>query len=63
MPVLRENLVIVMKGGIRRPTIRPGRPTADFANISNGGCAAFRRLGIETIDVYLLHRPDSDGPG
>jgi predicted oxidoreductase len=54
--------VIVTKGGIRpggdpRPD-SPGRYDFSAPHIINACEQSLRRLGIETIDVYLLHRPD-----
>lgn len=62
VPGMREKTVIVTKGGIR-PAGDPG-PGApgryDFSEsyLVNACEGSLRRLGIETIDVYLLHRPD-----
>lgn len=61
-PVLRKQAVIVTKCGIRRK----GTPHADSpyrydfsAEYITKSCeGSLRRLGIETIDIYLLHRPD-----
>lgn len=62
VPPLREQVQIVTKCGIRKP----GDPVADApyrydfsAEYILQSCdASLRRLGIETIDLYLLHRPD-----
>ncbi|MFN0066859.1 MAG: aldo/keto reductase family oxidoreductase [Limisphaerales bacterium] len=60
-PGLRERLVIVSKCGIRPPGDPAGTPYRyDFsAAYIEASCeGSLRRLGIETLDVYLLHRPD-----
>lgn len=61
-PGMRDRVIIVTKGGIRpggdpSPNV-PGR--YDFSEqYLVGACEqSLSRLGIETIDVYLLHRPD-----
>jgi predicted oxidoreductase len=59
---LRENVLIASKCGIRRA----GDPTADApyrydfsaAHIVASCEGSLQRLGVETIDLYLLHRPD-----
>lgn len=62
VPGMREKVVVVTKGGIR-PGGDPG-PEApgryDFSyDYIVGACeASLRRLGVEVIDIYLLHRPD-----
>lgn len=60
-PGLRERLVIVSKCGIRRAGDPAGAPYRyDFSaeHIVASCEASLRRVGIETLDVYLLHRPD-----
>lgn len=60
-PGLRERLVIVSKCGIRPPGDPAGAPYRyDFsASYIEASCeGSLRRLGIGTLDVYLLHRPD-----
>jgi predicted oxidoreductase len=61
-PALRKNAVIMTKCGIRRKGMpHPDSPYRyDFsAEYITKSCeASLRRLAIETIDVYLLHRPD-----
>ncbi|MCE9603784.1 MAG: aldo/keto reductase [Planctomycetia bacterium] len=62
MPGLRERITIATKCGIRPA----GMPNADApyrydasAEHIVGSCeGSLRRLGIETIDIYQLHRPD-----
>ncbi len=59
---MRERVVIATKGGIRPA----GDPAADApsrydfsASHLIGACErSLKRLGIETIDLYMLHRPD-----
>jgi len=59
---MRENVLILTKGGIR-----PGGdptpdvpPRYDFSGdyLVHACEQSLKRLGIETIDIYLLHRPD-----
>ena len=59
---MRDRVVIATKGGIRPA----GDPAADAPSRYDfsathliGACErSLRRLGIETIDLYMLHRPD-----
>jgi predicted oxidoreductase len=61
-PEMRERIVITTKCGIRRRgTPHPDSPYRyDFsAEYIVRSCEqSLRRLGIETIDIYQLHRPD-----
>lgn len=61
-PGMRERVLIATKCGIRPPnTPYPGAPQRyDFSaeHILRSCDESLRRLGIETIDLYLLHRPD-----
>ncbi len=60
-PGLRDGLVIATKCGIRRPNDPAGAPPRyDFSreHIVWSCEQSLRRLGIETIDLYQLHRPD-----
>src|ERR1039457_5727200 len=59
---MRDRVVVVTKGGIRpggdpQPE-SPGRYDFSAAYIIHACEQSLKRLGIETIDVYLLHRPD-----
>lgn len=62
IPGMRERIVITSKCGVRRA----GEPTADSPqrwdfsaeHIVSSSDASLKKLGIETIDLYLLHRPD-----
>ena len=59
---MRDRVVIVTKGGIRpggdpQPN-SPGRYDFSASYIVHACEQSLKRLGIETIDVYLLHRPD-----
>ena len=62
IPEMRGKVLIMTKGGIRPGgDPQPGAPARyDFsAEYLVRACEqSLRRLGIETIDVYLLHRPD-----
>ncbi len=58
---MRERVVIVTKGGVRRVDDPPGSPY--HFNLSSehllSACeGSLQRLGVETIDLYLLHRAD-----
>lgn len=61
-PGLRERIIITTKLGIRWA----GEPDADAphrydfstAHIERSCEGSLRRLGVDTIDIYLLHRPD-----
>jgi predicted oxidoreductase len=60
-PGLRERIVLATKGGIRFADRPPGAPARyDFsAEYLTQQCEqSLRRLGVECIDVYQLHRPD-----
>lgn len=60
-PGLRDGLVLVSKCGIRRadePTGAPYRYDASRQHIVTSCEGSLRRLGVETMDVFLLHRPD-----
>jgi predicted oxidoreductase len=59
---MRDQVVIVTKGGIRpagdpQPD-SPGRYDFSASHIISACEQSLSRLGIETIDLYLLHRPD-----
>ncbi len=59
---MRDRVVILTKGGIRpsgdpEPD-SPGRYDFSAAHLIRACEESLRRLGIETIDIYLLHRPD-----
>jgi predicted oxidoreductase len=61
-PGMRERVVIVTKGGIRPAgDPEPGAPARyDFSAsyLINACEQSLQRLGLEQIDLYLLHRPD-----
>ncbi len=53
-PSLRAEMVIATKGGIQ-----PGVPYDSSRNYLLDACdASLSRLGIDTIDLYQIHRPD-----
>jgi predicted oxidoreductase len=59
---MRDRVVITTKGGIRpggdpQPD-SPGRYDFSASYIIAACEQSLRRLGVETIDLYLLHRPD-----
>ena len=59
---MRERVVIASKCGIRKPgEPKPGSPYRyDFSGdyIVRSCEQSLKRLGVETIDLYQLHRPD-----
>ncbi len=60
-PGLRARLLIATKCGIRLPDSPPGAPYRyDFSSdyIVSSVEGSLRRLGVETIDLLMLHRPD-----
>ncbi len=53
-PGLRDRIVLATKGGIRPPV-----PYDSSRDHLRAACeASLRRLGVETIDLYQIHRPD-----
>lgn len=53
-PALRDRMVLATKGGIV-----PGVPYDSSADHLRSACdASLRRLGVEVIDLYQVHRPD-----
>lgn len=62
VPGMRSRIVVATKCGIRKP----GDPNADSPyrydfsaqHIERSCEASLKRLGLDTIDLYLLHRPD-----
>lgn len=59
---MRSRVVVVTKGGIRpggdpQPD-SPGRYDFSTDHIIRACEGSLRRLGVDTIDLYLLHRPD-----
>jgi predicted oxidoreductase len=53
-PGLRDRLVLATKGGITPPVPYNSSPT-----FLRDACeASLHRLGVETIDLYQIHRPD-----
>ncbi len=62
VPGMRERVLVATKGGIRpggdpRPD-SPPRYDFSAGHLVRACEASLKRLGIETIDLYLLHRPD-----
>ncbi len=53
-PHLRDQLVLATKGGIAPPT--PYNSGADYLITACDN--SLQRLGVETIDLYQIHRPD-----
>jgi predicted oxidoreductase len=62
IPGLRERVVIQTKCGIRFPGTpqggEPGRYDFSYDHIVTSVDGSLKRLGIDQIDVLLLHRPD-----
>lgn len=53
-PELRERMVLATKGGIRPPV-----PYDQSSRYLRDACdASLRRLGVDVIDLYQVHRPD-----
>lgn len=51
-PGLRDRMVLATKGGIVPPI------PYDSSQLRSACDASLRRLGVETIDLYQIHRPD-----
>jgi predicted oxidoreductase len=62
IPGMRERVVIATKGGIRPAgdpdASAPSRYDFSAQHIIHACEQSLKRLGIQTIDVYMLHRPD-----
>jgi predicted oxidoreductase len=58
-PELRKQMILQSKCGIRmKDDFQPQRFDFSKEHILNAIDASLQRLGIEYLDVYLLHRPD-----
>lgn len=58
---MRDNIIIATKCGVRfagDPEGSVGKYDFSFDHIVNSCDKSLQRLGIETIDIYQLHRPD-----
>lgn len=53
-PHLRDRMVLATKGGIRPPTPYDSSPEW----LTTACDDSLRRLGVDTIDLYQIHRPD-----
>jgi aryl-alcohol dehydrogenase-like predicted oxidoreductase len=53
-PQLRDRMVLATKGGIRPPIPYDSSPTALRSACED----SLRRLGVDVIDLYQIHRPD-----
>jgi len=58
----REDLVVATKGGLLRNTDTDWLPHGDPEYLRNAYLCSRDRLGVDTIDLYQLHRPDPDTP-
>jgi len=61
VPSMRKDIVIATKGGIRFRDEPPGtvnRYDFSYEHLIRVCEGSLKRLGIETIDIYHLHRPD-----
>jgi predicted oxidoreductase len=61
IPEFRGQAIIASKCGIRRPdpaTHAPYRYDFSYDHIVGSCEASLKRLGVEAIDIYQLHRPD-----
>ncbi|MEM1368269.1 MAG: aldo/keto reductase [Cyanobacteria bacterium P01_H01_bin.15] len=58
----REDLVIATKGGINKPAPNQIQADASPESLRRGVENSLRRLNLEQIDLYQLHRPDPKVP-
>ena len=58
----REDLVVATKGGLLRNTDTDWLPHGDPDYLRNAYLCSRDRLGVDTVDLYQLHRPDPDTP-
>ncbi|MFC6756896.1 MULTISPECIES: aldo/keto reductase [Haloarcula] len=58
----RDDLVVATKGGLLRNTDTDWLPHGDPEYLHNAYLCSRDRLGVDTIDLYQLHRPDPDTP-
>jgi len=58
----RDDLVVATKGGLLRNTDTDWLPHGDPDYLRNAYLCSRDRLGVDTIDLYQLHRPDPDTP-
>ncbi len=57
-----QELVIATKGGLQRPGPGEWTPDGRPAHLRAGCEGSLKRLRVEQIDVYQLHRPDPNVP-
>lgn len=63
LPGRRDQVKIATKFGILRSSDPDARPIDNSPEYVSAACdASLRRLGIETIDLYYLHRRNTDVP-
>jgi len=61
VPGMRDRILIVTKAGVRRADDPPGSPyhfNLSSEHIIRSCEGSLQRLGVETIDLFLLHRAD-----
>ncbi|MBW4662491.1 MAG: aldo/keto reductase [Drouetiella hepatica Uher 2000/2452] len=57
-----SGVIIATKGGIHKPTPNNIRADGKPESLRRSCEASLRRLKVEQIDLYQLHRPDSNVP-
>ena len=55
-----DDALIATKGGLLRNHDRDWLPLGDPDYLRNAALASIDRLGVDSIDLYQLHRPDPD---
>jgi predicted oxidoreductase len=61
IPGMRKRILIVTKAGVRRPDDPPGSPhhyNLSGEHIIRSCESSLKRMGVEVIDLFLLHRAD-----
>lgn len=57
-----DDMVVATKGGFVRPGPGEWEPDGRPEHLRDALHGSLRRLGVETVDLYQLHRPDPDVP-
>ena len=55
-----DDAFVATKGGLLRSRDGDWLPNADPAYLENAALASIDRLGVDSVDLYQLHRPDPD---